>query len=135
VSVTEGETRATSKNEGFVVSLDEPALLSGTATARITGRSNGQLTGTISDYRGDLPSAGEHVSAKVYAHNRTANPATGRYTIQLRGAVEHSGQASVRITEVSDQIYGTVQEYEEADDDAASEVVGSKNSLLDGTSL
>jgi hypothetical protein len=133
-SVTEGEKRAVPEHGQFVISLTDPALLSGTVTVRVTERGEEDLSGVISDYRGILPETGETVSAKVYTHSRTARPSTGRYTVQLQTDPERSGLASVRITEVSDSIYGVVDEYHEEDDDE-DDVVGSKNSLLNGTSL
>jgi hypothetical protein len=101
---------------------------------RVTERSEEDLSGVISDYRGLLPKTGETVSAKVYAHSRTARPSTGRYTVQLRTDPDRSGMASVRITEASDSIYGVIDEFHEEDDEE-DDVVGSKNSLLNGTSL
>ncbi|WP_267644016.1 hypothetical protein [Haloarchaeobius amylolyticus] len=133
-NVTEGEERAVAKYNGFAVTLSKPALVSGTVSVRITERSNGNLFGRVSDYRGRLPSAGDSVAAKVYAHNQTASPAKGRYTIQLTSKVKQSGKATVHITGVGERISGVVEQYEEDEGDS-DRVAGSKNHLLNGTSL
>jgi len=130
-TVKEGEQMGKVVDASYEVQLDHESLSSGEVTIELTTVSGEIRSGTVRSYRDTIPEKDEQIQAYVRKSKQTANPVKYNCTVNLRGDIPKSGEAIVEITEISDNVYGAVVDYEADSDDV--DVVGSKNDLLTGT--
>jgi hypothetical protein len=108
---SDGPHEVQSPDGRFVVQVEEPVLRDGGVDIEVTERAL-PMRGQICNYVKELPGTGKMLSATVTDNARIAHPVNGGFEITLEERASHSGQALVKITEVSSAIIGQITEYE-----------------------
>jgi hypothetical protein len=124
--------RVRSSDGHFRVSMDGYVLISGEAEVELTGRGS-PMKAKVLSYHSEFPAVGDTITSQVRAGQRTVESPTETFQIELTESASGPGEVRIRITDVSDAIYGKIREYKSKDQDVSSYRSPRKTSMVDNS--